>query len=155
MLDVYAAWIEGSQEADLDAIRRAMEACPTQPSRTLSLVPSFSLCVANSNFSHRHRDDPSLAPLTRIVSMAECVIWPCLPSISSRRLQAAAPWRRSILSESLLLKHQLLILNRSRVRAPNLRSIDRIIASLCAGLMRHGFDPPLSSGASRMAACKR
>jgi putative transposase len=43
---------------------------------------------------------------------------------------------RSIISESLLLKRQLLILNRSRVRAPNLRPIDRIIASLCAGLMR-------------------
>ena len=43
---------------------------------------------------------------------------------------------RSVLSESLLLRHQLLILNRSRVRAPNLRPIDRIIASLCAGLMR-------------------
>jgi putative transposase len=43
---------------------------------------------------------------------------------------------RSILSESLLLKHQLLILNRSRARAPNLRPIDRIVASLCAGLMR-------------------
>jgi len=43
---------------------------------------------------------------------------------------------RSVVSESLLLKHQLLILNRSRARAPNLRSVDRIIASLCAGLMR-------------------
>ena len=43
---------------------------------------------------------------------------------------------RSVVSESLLLKHQLLILNRSRARAPNLRPIDRIIASLCAGLMR-------------------
>jgi hypothetical protein len=38
---------------------------------------------------------------------------------------------RSIVSESLLLKHQPLILNRSRARAPNLRPIDRIIASLC------------------------
>lgn len=45
---------------------------------------------------------------------------------------------RSILSESLLLKHQLLIMNRSRARASNLRPIDRIIASLCAGLMRPG-----------------
>jgi putative transposase len=43
---------------------------------------------------------------------------------------------RSIVGESLLLKHQLLILNRSRARAPNLRPIDRIVASLCAGLMR-------------------
>ena len=43
---------------------------------------------------------------------------------------------RSIIAESLLLKHQLLILNRSRTRAPNLRPIDRVIAGLCTGLMR-------------------
>jgi len=43
---------------------------------------------------------------------------------------------RAVVAESLLLKHQLLILNRPRVRAPNLRPIDRIIAGLCAGLMR-------------------
>jgi hypothetical protein len=28
MLEVYGAWIEGSQEADLEAIRRAMESSP-------------------------------------------------------------------------------------------------------------------------------
>src|SRR5688572_12874222 len=43
---------------------------------------------------------------------------------------------RAVAAESLLLKHQLLILNRSRARAPNLRPIDRVIAGLCAGLMR-------------------
>lgn len=43
---------------------------------------------------------------------------------------------RSIAAESLLVKHQLLILNRSRERAPNLRPMDRIIAGLCAGFMR-------------------
>jgi len=43
---------------------------------------------------------------------------------------------RSVVAESLLLKHQLLIHNRSRARAPNLRPIDRVIAGLCAGLMR-------------------
>jgi putative transposase len=43
---------------------------------------------------------------------------------------------RSVVAESLLLKHQLLILNRSRARAPNLRPIDRVIAGLCAALMR-------------------
>ena len=43
---------------------------------------------------------------------------------------------RSVVAESLLLKHQLLILNRSRARAPNLRPIDRVIAGLCTGLMR-------------------
>jgi putative transposase len=43
---------------------------------------------------------------------------------------------RSIVAESLLLKHQLLILNRSRGRAPNLRPTDRLIAALCADWLR-------------------
>ena len=43
---------------------------------------------------------------------------------------------RSIIAESLLIKHQLLILNRSRTRAPALRPSDRVIAGLCAVLMR-------------------
>lgn len=43
---------------------------------------------------------------------------------------------RSVIAESLLLKHQLLILNRSRTRAPNLRPFDRLIGGLCADLMR-------------------
>src|SRR2546428_5051591 len=42
---------------------------------------------------------------------------------------------RSVLAESILLKHQLLILNRSRRRAPNLRASDRLIAGLCALLV--------------------
>jgi transposase InsO family protein len=37
---------------------------------------------------------------------------------------------RAIVAESLLLKHQLLISNRSRQRAPNLRSIDRFLLGL-------------------------
>ena len=43
---------------------------------------------------------------------------------------------RSILAESVLLRHQLLILNRSRKRAPNLRAWDRILAGLCTLLIR-------------------
>lgn len=42
---------------------------------------------------------------------------------------------RSIVAESLLVKHQLLILNRTRNRSPVLRPLDRIIAGLCAGLL--------------------
>jgi putative transposase len=38
---------------------------------------------------------------------------------------------RSGVGESVLLRHQLLILNRDRKRAPNLRPMDRAIASLC------------------------
>jgi len=43
---------------------------------------------------------------------------------------------RSVVAESLLVKHQLLILNRSRERAPNLRPLDRVIAGLGTGFMR-------------------
>src|SRR5215469_16536546 len=39
---------------------------------------------------------------------------------------------RSLVAESLLLKHQLLIVNRSRQRTPNLRSSDRILAGVLA-----------------------
>jgi putative transposase len=45
---------------------------------------------------------------------------------------------RAVVAESLLVKHQLLILNRPRTRAPNLRVADRIVAGLCALLMRPG-----------------
>jgi len=45
---------------------------------------------------------------------------------------------RAVVAESLLLKHQLLILNRCRYRAPNLQPTDRVVAGLCAALMRPG-----------------
>ena len=43
---------------------------------------------------------------------------------------------RSVIAESLLLRHQLLVLNRSRERAPNLRPLDRVVAGLCAARIR-------------------
>src|SRR5499425_3782404 len=43
---------------------------------------------------------------------------------------------RSVVAESVLLKHQLLILNRSRHRAPQLRLSDRLVAGWCALFMR-------------------
>src|ERR1019366_7615310 len=45
---------------------------------------------------------------------------------------------RSVVAESVLVKHQLLILNRSRKRSPHLRVSDRMVAGLCALLMRPG-----------------
>jgi putative transposase len=39
---------------------------------------------------------------------------------------------RSVIAESILLKQQLLILNRSRCRAPNLQASDRLIAGFCS-----------------------
>jgi len=43
-----------------------------------------------------------------------------------------------VVAESLLLKHQLLILNRGRESAPNLRPTDRVIAGLCSLVIRPG-----------------
>jgi hypothetical protein len=42
---------------------------------------------------------------------------------------------RSVVAESVLLKHQLLILNRSRRRAPNLQAFDRLVAGFCSFLI--------------------
>ena len=43
---------------------------------------------------------------------------------------------RAVVAESVLMRHQVLILNRGRKRAPNLRSSDRIIVRLCILMMR-------------------
>jgi putative transposase len=45
---------------------------------------------------------------------------------------------RRVAAESVLLRHQLLIVNRGRKRAPNLRSIDRFIAGVCTLFIRQG-----------------
>jgi len=42
---------------------------------------------------------------------------------------------RSVVAESVLVRHQLLTLNRGRIRAPNLHTADRIIAGLCTLFM--------------------
>jgi hypothetical protein len=42
---------------------------------------------------------------------------------------------RSVVAESVLVRHQLQILNRGRKRAPNLRAAERIIAGLCTLFM--------------------
>ena len=43
---------------------------------------------------------------------------------------------RSVVAESVLVRHQLLILSRGRKRAPHLRVTDRIIAGLCTLFIR-------------------
>jgi hypothetical protein len=43
---------------------------------------------------------------------------------------------RVVIAESLLVKHQLVILNRGRERAPNLRPMGRVVAGLCAFFVR-------------------
>ena len=48
---------------------------------------------------------------------------------------------RSIVAESLLLKHQLLIVNRSRHRSPNLCPSDRILAGLMGSCAAYSSAP--------------
>jgi putative transposase len=43
---------------------------------------------------------------------------------------------RTVVAESVIVKHQLLTLNRSRQRAPHLRFSDRLVAGWCALFMR-------------------
>ena len=45
---------------------------------------------------------------------------------------------RAVVAESLLVKHQLVALNRGRERAPNLRPMDRVIVGLCVFFVRPG-----------------
>src|SRR5260370_31925514 len=42
---------------------------------------------------------------------------------------------KSLVAENILLKQQLLILRRSRRRAPNLRSVDRVLFGFCSQLL--------------------
>ncbi len=59
---------------------------------------------------------------------------------------------RAVIAETLLIKHQLLVLNRSRRRAPNLTAADRIVMRLGTLFTRPAleaadarFGPPLAS----------
>ena len=49
---------------------------------------------------------------------------------------------RAVIAESILTKHQLLILNRSRRRAPNLRTLDRAHSRIMFALDRAEEAPP-------------
>src|SRR2546428_10618699 len=59
------------------------------------------------------------------------------PPLTATVARLAGPGgARSVVAESVLVKHQLLILNRSRKRSPNFRFADRVVAGLCALVMR-------------------
>lgn len=52
---------------------------------------------------------------------------------------------RAVVAETLLVKHQLVILNRSRRRAPNLTAMDRIVMGLCTLLMNPSRVPKVAA----------
>jgi hypothetical protein len=53
---------------------------------------------------------------------------------------------KGLVAENLLIKQQLLILNRSRQRAPNLRSLDRFLLGFLSLFIRPGRLPKLAAG---------
>jgi transposase InsO family protein len=67
--------------------------------------------------------------------MRELVV-PFLHLLATVARLAGPGGARAVVAESLLVKQQLLILNRSRKRAPKLHPSDRIVAGMCALLMR-------------------
>src|SRR5205085_8748727 len=60
----------------------------------------------------------------------------CIHSIATLARLRGPGGVRTLVAESLLLKHQILILNRSRKRSPNLHASDRVLAGLMALLVR-------------------
>jgi hypothetical protein len=52
---------------------------------------------------------------------------------------------RAVVAETLLVKHQLVILNRSRRRAPNLTPVDRIVMGLCTLFMNPSRIPKVAA----------
>jgi hypothetical protein len=54
---------------------------------------------------------------------------PLSASAGDRRPARRSGRARSVVAESVLVKHQLLIVNRSRKRSPNLRTFDRVVAA--------------------------
>jgi len=51
---------------------------------------------------------------------------------------------RSVIAESVLVKHQLRILNRSRKRSPNLRLSDRVVAGVLPASLRSSVNRRLT-----------
>jgi hypothetical protein len=85
-----------------------------------------------------------LLDIDTIAGMRDCLVLFIRLIVTVFRL-AMPRGARCVVAESVLVKHQLLILNRGRKRAPNLRPADRIIAGLCTFFMaRPAFSVPPS-----------
>ena len=72
----------------------------------------------------------SVLPMRELLILAVHVLVTCAKLLRPGGVRAVA-------AESLLLKHQLLISNRSRQRAPNLSSVDRFVLGLTTLLIGH------------------
>ena len=61
---------------------------------------------------------------------------------------------RGLVVENLLMKQQLLVLSRSRRRAPNLTSVERFVLGLCTLLVRPGRLRKVAAGVSTSTLIK-
>ena len=82
------------------------------------------------------REHPEFLKLIRFDTIRACIFTLFLYAIVTIIRLGKPGGLRCVVAESVLMRQQLLILNRGRKRAPNLRSSDRIVAGLCTLLMR-------------------
>ena len=68
--------------------------------------------------------------------MMKCAIWLFFSCIAMFARFVVSGGMRSVVAESVLVKKQLLILNRSRPQSSNLRASNRLVAGLRAPLLR-------------------
>jgi len=106
-----------------------------QPTAWGGVIVEFDcLCMANSKIREHSLPVSQSWPHGAVRDLA--VIFLHLLATVARLADPGGA--RAVVAESVLVKHQLLILNRSRKRSPNLRPSDRVVAGLCALLMRPG-----------------
>jgi len=114
-----------STRAEIEALVKLIRALP----RCLS-----DLRMANCQIHPKSGDSRGV---DMIPEMRDCLILFVHLLVTVARL-AGPGGLRSVVAESVLVRHQLLILNRGRKRAPNLRTADRIVAGLCTLFIRPG-----------------
>ncbi len=99
-------------------------------------MAASAVCSANYYSLHKFERFPRLVTRSILVPvMRDLAILLIHLTVSIARLFGPGG-TRTIVPESMLVKHQLLILNRFRARAPLLRPVDRVIVGLCAILIR-------------------
>src|ERR1700756_4569853 len=105
------------------------------------------VCARIGKFGMNRRRGAVLGRLAgKIVSnsCAICSSWPIRLLVALTKFLGPGGARR-VVAESLLLKHQLLISNRSRQRAPNLTMLDRLVLGLTTLLVSPHRIPKLSA----------
>ena len=73
--------------------------------------------------------------LGKVIGM-KYLLWLILRLLTGPTTLLRSRGTRAVLAENLLLKRQLLVMRRSRRRAPNLRPADRLLLGFCSQFLR-------------------